>query len=128
MHAPILANACSSFSGSWQNFCLNMQCTAVYATEDHTVNFCLSPRKKWLIIYLFVSRFYHVFIAAITIATCCHGDYCDYSQETSSPVTLLVVVNLMICDVITALVINPFCLVLHLIKLFSNAKPMMHNL
>ena len=96
-----------------------------YTTEHLTVSFCSSPRKKWLIIYLFISRFYHAFIAAITIAiaTCCHGDYCDYSQETSSQVsyTILVVVNLMICDVTTALMINPFCVVLHLIRLFSNA-------
>ena len=36
------------------------------------------------------------------------------------------VINLMICDVITALVINPFYVVPYLVKLFSNAKLMMH--
>lgn len=36
------------------------------------------------------------------------------------------VINLMICDVITALVINPFYVVPYMIKLFSNVKVMMH--
>ena len=36
------------------------------------------------------------------------------------------VINLMICNIITALIINPFYIVLYLIKLFSTAKASVH--
>ncbi len=36
------------------------------------------------------------------------------------------VINLMICNIITALVINPFYMVLYSIKLFSTAKASVH--